>query len=198
MLALVHNAPSTLESYRTSGLGILSSPRRWYRDVGDWPWAADNDAYSKWDAGRFRAMLAGIRELPRPLFVTAPDVVGDATATLSRFEEWYAEFDGFPIALVGQDGLRSSDVPWDDLAALFVGGTSGWKMGLEARTLVYEASERGLHVHFGRVNGRRRLLYAKAIGCDSFDGSSLNWFRDAHLRGFLEQAELPPQGLFHV
>lgn len=193
MLALVHSAPVTLSEYRTPNLGVLSSPRRWYRDVDGWPWAADNDAYSGFDAGRYRAMLDGLRELPPPLFVTAPDVVADARATLDLFDLWLPELQGFPVALVAQDGLVPEAVPWFALSALFVGGLSEWKMGAGAQLLVQEAKERGLHVHMGRVNGRRRIMYAKAIGCDSFDGTSLSWFKDAHLADLLGAAAAPRQ-----
>ena len=52
VMILVHASPTTLEPYRTRDLGILSSPRRFYREsenIESWRWAADNDAFSKWD-----------------------------------------------------------------------------------------------------------------------------------------------------
>lgn len=193
MLAFVHSAPTTLSPYRTANLGVLSSPRRWYRDVEGWPWAADNDAYSAFSAERFAAMLEGIRGLPAPLFVTAPDVVGDAAATLARFREWRYRMSHVPVAFVAQDGLTPEAVPWGEFAALFVGGSTEWKMGPEAARIVAAAKARALHVHMGRVNGRRRIMYAKALGCDSFDGTSLSWYRDRYLRDFLAAAAAPPQ-----
>src|SRR3954470_1595236 len=91
MLILVHAAPTSLEAYRHPNLGVLSSPRRFYLDVEGWTWAADNDAFSAWDAARYRRMLDGISDLPGGLFVTVPDVVGDGTATLELYDEWEAE-----------------------------------------------------------------------------------------------------------
>jgi hypothetical protein len=193
MMILVHSAPPTLADYRTPNLGVLSSPRRFYRNVDGWAWAADNDAYSKWNGGRYLTMLDGIADLPRALFVTAPDVVGDAKATLAAFRVWRPILAQLrhPIALVAQDGMTSA--PWDQIDALFIGGTSVWKMGDGARALVAEARRRGLWVHFGRVNSHQRVRYAKSIGCDSIDGSSLNWFRDRWLRDFLAHADAPTQ-----
>lgn len=203
MILLVHGSPTTLEPYRHPNLGVLSSPRRYYTNIEGWRWAADNDAYSKWDAGRYRQMLDGIHGLPGCLFVTAPDVVGDAKATLALFEEWYDELVACwqPIALVAQDGLTVDQVPWQRIDALFIGGTTEFKMGADAAQLVAAARSRRnrdyqrLWVHMGRVNGHQRLRYAKALGCDSVDGTSLSWFRDRWLPSFLAHAAAPTQQL---
>lgn len=192
-MLLVHASPATLGRQRHPNLGVLSSPRRFYRDVGGWRWAADNDAYSDWDEGRYRLMLAALRGIDGCLFVTAPDVVGDAAETLRRFRAWRDELEGFPVALVGQDGMRPRDVPWCELSALFLGGTSVWKLSVDAARLAREAKVRGLWLHMGRVNSHQRLRYAKAIGCDSADGTSLSWFRDRWLLQFLEHAASPSQ-----
>lgn len=197
MLILVHSAPSTLARYRHPNLGVLSSPDRYYRDVLDWPWAADNGAYSGFDALQYRQMLAEIDQLWGCRFVTLPDVVGDAAATLLLAYDWWREVNrhNLPIALVAQDGLTLRSTPWGQIDALFVGGSSKFKMGEQARELVAEARERGLWVHMGRVNSHQRLRYAKAIGCDSVDGTSFSWFKDRWLRDFLAHAAAPPQEL---
>jgi hypothetical protein len=195
MMALVHASPTTLASYKTKYLGVLSSPRRFYTNIEGWRWAADNDAYSDWNPDRYRRMLDGIWGLPGCLFVTAPDVVGDADRTLELFEEWYDDLNAVlqPLALVAQDGLTTDRVPWRQIDALFIGGTTEFKMGDTARELVAEAQRHGKWVHMGRVNGHRRIRYAKAIGCDSFDGTSLSWFRDRWLLEYLSHAAAPTQ-----
>lgn len=189
-MILVHSSPTTLAPYHTENLGVLCSPRRVYgEELNGWPWAADNDAFSKWDEGRYRAMLERIRERDGCLFVTAPDVVGDAGETLRRFTEWRSELDGFPVALVGQDGL--SEPPWDEFDAFFIGGTTEWKMGQQAARLIRDAKERGKWVHMGRVNSYRRARYAWSLDCDSLDGSQFSWFRDTKLAPFLDRPMLP-------
>jgi hypothetical protein len=171
-------------------LGVFSSPRRFYTDVQGWPWAADNDAFSKWDAGRYLDMLEALADLSGCIFITAPDVVGDAKATTERFWEWQPLLRNIeqPIAYATQDGLTPSEVPWGEIDCLFIGGSDRWKMGEENRTIVSEGKRRGLWIHMGRVNGHQRIRYAKAIGCDSFDGTSMSWFKDHYLREFLLHA----------
>lgn len=142
-------------------------------------------------------MLDGIWGLPGCLFVTAPDVVGDAERTLELFEDWYDELNAtlLPLALVAQDGLIPEQVPWRRIDAVFVGGTSEFKMGEQARGLVNEARVRGKWVHMGRVNSHQRMRYAKAIGCDSVDGTGFSWYRDRWLAEFLAHAAAPRQEL---
>ena len=117
------------------------------------------------------------------LFAAAPDVVGDAAATLHRSQRMldWIRYAGFPAALVAQDGLENLTVPWDDLDALFIGGSTSWKLGAAARELAAEANRRGKWVHMGRVNSLKRLRYADAIGCDSADGTYLTYAPDANL-----------------
>lgn len=198
MIILVHASPTTLAAHRTPHLGVLSSPRRWYRDVDGWPWAADNDAFNGFDPGRFVTMLDGIRELPRPLFVACPDYVGNAAATAVLFWQWRDSIAerGLPVALVAQDGLtvRSLRRCWDDLDALFVGGTDRFKLGPDAAELVREAVDRGKHVHWGRVSSLMRFRYIKSIGGHSCDGSIHNRWRDVYLDRNLAAAAAPAQG----
>ena len=169
------------------GFGRLLVPDHFAR-AGDTaragiPWAADNGCFQRLDVRAFGRMLDAITGLPGCLFVAVPDVVGDAAATLRRWQVWspIVRQTGQPLALVAQDGLRACDVPWDEVGALFVGGTTEWKVGDAAARLVYAAKRRGLHVHMGRVNGRRRFKYAEALGCDSVDGSSFSKWRNTWL-----------------
>lgn len=45
------------------------------------------------------------------MFVAVPDVVGDAKATLEMFERWRVRLDGWPLALVLQDGMEYMEWP---------------------------------------------------------------------------------------
>lgn len=188
MMILVHNAPMSLirDHGNHPNLGVLSSPRCVYRDAHDkgFQWAADNDAYLAWDEARYRAMLETIADIEGCLFVTAPDVVGDAEATLDLFSQWERDLGELPIALVAQDGLEKIDerlIPWKKIQALFIGGTTRWKMGNAARSLGTEAKRRGLWLHMGRVNTKGRVRYAQSIGCDSVDGTTYSMYRQTHL-----------------
>jgi hypothetical protein len=152
-----------------------------YRDAHEkgYRWAADNDAYLAWDEKAFVKMLHTIVGIPGCLFVAAPDVVGDAAQTLERFYRWLPAIraTGQPVGFVAQDGLDDYPPPWDELDALFVGGTTGFKMGASAASAVREARARGKWVHMGRVNTRVRIRYARSLGCDSLDGTSFSMYR---------------------
>lgn len=197
MLLLVHKAHQTLLDHKHPNVGRLVSPRHYGRieDTGQvFRWAADNDAYSAWDQKRYLGMLEAIAGVPGCLFVTAPDVVADAGYTERLYEEWEPVLTnyGLPLGYVAQDGATSA--PWDEIAALFVGGSTEWKLGEQARELVLEAKDRGKWVHMGRVNTWRRLEYAKSIGVDSVDGTRVSKFTDDYLPRFSEMAAAPIQG----
>lgn len=140
-------------------------------------WCADNGCFSgSWDEAKWwRFLEAQAQHAATCLFAVAPDVVGDAAATLTRSEPWFDRIRalGYPVAFVAQDGQEDLPVPWDRFDVLFVGGTDEFKLGPAARRLVAEAKARGLWVHMGRVNSEKRWAYADAIGCDSVDGTYL-------------------------
>jgi hypothetical protein len=146
-------------------------------------WAADNGAFKAFDADRFLAMIERVSRSPRCLFVTVPDVVSDAPATCEQWREWRPRLSAYrlPLAFVLQDGIEPRAVPWDEAAAIFVGGSTGFKLGRDVRALVAEARNRGKWVHMGRVNTRRRLRYAAHVGCHSVDGTGFSRWGDARL-----------------
>jgi len=165
-------------------VGRLVSPRSGNRIKPGERWAADNDAFLAWDKARFRRMLDRFEGIPGCLFVAAPDVVADARATLGRFAEWQPTLAarGFPVAMVAQDGAESLALPWGEVDALFVGGSTDWKLSAHAADLAGEAKARGKWIHVGRVNTRRRLRIAYDIGADSCDGTGWSRFPDLYLR----------------
>jgi hypothetical protein len=101
------------------------------------------------------------------------------------------EVSGQPLAFVAQDGCTRP--PWEQLDVLFIGGTSEFKCGEQARRLVVEAKRQGKWVHMGRVNTDQRMRLAQSWGVDSVDGTSVSRFRDTHLPKRLAQAARPPQ-----
>ncbi len=149
-------------------------------------WAADNGAYSGFDAEGFRRFLAKIQGQPRCLFAVCPDVVADAVGTLNRFDEWSGEVaaTGLPVAFAGQDGIERFPIPWDRFAAWFIGGSTRWKLSQASADLAVEAKVRGKWVHMGRVNTLRRLTAAYQMGCDSIDGSSMSMYGDKYIHRF--------------
>lgn len=146
-------------------------------------WAADNDCYQGLNATAYECMLRLISGLSGCLFVTVPDVVADANATAELWDTWapiVAEYK-LPRALVLQDGITTTDVPWNDLEAVFVGGSTEWKLGHEAAAIVREANARNKWTHMGRVNTQRRIRYAKSIGIKSIDGTKWARFKRLYM-----------------
>ncbi len=169
----------------TGLLGQIVTPAAGNR-VGVGDWIADNAVF----AGKYpgdNAYLAWLaRRLPhadRCRFAVAPDVVGDAAATLALSLPMLPRIRalGYRVALVAQDGLEHLQVPWDAFDCLFIGGSTEWKLGAAARQLTAQAKARSKWVHMGRVNSRVRLQYAAAIGCDSADGTFLAFGPDGNL-----------------
>lgn len=138
------------------------------------PWAADNFAFSGFDPIAFqRSLIAWQEWRDTCLWVAVPDVVGDAVQTWERFQEWEGCIQalGYSLALVAQDGLEDMDIQWSRFKALFIGGSTEWKLSDTAALIIREAKKRGKWVHMGRVNSIARLKYAMTLECDSVDGS---------------------------
>lgn len=161
-------------------LGCLIVPGSRNVPFPDRPWAADNGAFSDFDAEAFLAMLERLQSRRGCVFVAAPDVVGDAAKTLDKFHRWAKVIRSFdlPVALVAQDGLIPGMVPWIEVSALFIGGTTKWKLGPEAEILAREAKRNRKWLHMGRVNTKRRFRHAERIGCDSVDGTFFSRWPD--------------------
>lgn len=180
------------------GCGRLVQPRH-YSSIektahAGIPWAADNDCFQGLDEEAFHKMLARIAGLPGCLFVTAPDIVGDHEATLERWPRWSTVISShkLPPAFVLQDGCPPGYVP-DDAAAVFIGGTTTYKLSEAAALSVATAKQRGIWAHMGRVNSARRMAYAASIGCDSTDGTKYARFKKAWLAEGVNIAAAPPQ-----
>lgn len=205
MLLLVTTAHPNLLRHSHPNLGRLIQPRHYssieQTAAAGIPWAADNDAFGGFGAKeevRFGKMLDRIEGLDGCLWVAAPDVVADAVATLALFDRWEPRLRarGLPVALVAQDGLEALTVPWERLDALFVGGTTGWKLSLAAAGLAWEAKRRGKLVHVGRVNARKRIQYLLSLDCvDSIDGTTFARWRDRWLDLGLGWVSEQPPGL---
>lgn len=151
-------------------------------------WAADNGRFNAPDKYSDERYLAWLDKQNREtcLFATAPDVVGDAEATLALSCPMLNRLrdHGYKAAFVAQDGL--DEPPWDEFDALFVGGTTAWKLGASVPRLVRQANERGKWTHMGRVNSYRRFRLAALIGCDSADGTFLKFGPDKNLPRLLD------------
>ncbi|WP_449060618.1 hypothetical protein, partial [Planomonospora algeriensis] len=201
----------------STGLGTILTPGQGNRfDPRFVRWCADNGCFNEGRRGYpgdepYLAWLETL--LPHAatnLFVTAPDVVGDAAATLERAADMIPRIRAAGhrrVALVAQNGLERLAVPWDTFDVLFLGGgpecapcgyvrphratgkhcprcaapLAEWKTGPAAGRLAREALTRGKRVHMGRVNSYRRLVRAHEFGCFSADGTYITFGPDVNL-----------------
>lgn len=184
------SSPAVRDAIRAGEIGMMCTPAEGRSPVLAAAWAADNGCFGTGYPGDFawrywlRRHRAHVR---RCLWATAPDVVGDAAATLRRSRPHFDAIRalGYRAALVAQDGLNAIGTPWDEFDTLFLGGTTSWKLGPRAAELVHEALRRGKTVHMGRVNSQKRWDYARSLGCSSADGTCLAFAPDANLRRVL-------------
>ena len=162
------------------------------------PFAADNAAYSNWDEGKFFKLLDRLQG-KSPLWVAAPDVVGNAKETDELFAKWWPEIKQkrkLPIALVLQNGQENIGFPahWR-YDAIFIGGDDAFKLGQYARWSVDSHRKMGKWVHMGRVNSWKRLQYALEIGCDSIDGTAFSMYPEVYIPRTLRYLERPQMQL---
>lgn len=144
-------------------------------------------------------------DISRLLFVAVPDAVqmteqgpiGDWAGTLWLFRSWQRALTkrNLPAAIVLQDGATSDTVPWADIAAVFVGGSTAFKEGPAAAAILREAAARGVWRHIGRMQTERRLRLLDVTGFDSFDGTQFSRFPDTYIPTWLERLTHKQEGL---
>lgn len=193
--------PKVVEAMHDGLIGYIDTPAQGNIRPDGVTWCADNGCFSdKWDEAKWwKFLVDNVDDANTCLFAVAPDVVGDAWRTGIRSLPWIEPMRslGYKVAWVAQDGQEHQPLPWLSIDAIFIGGTTNWKLGPHARALVAEAKGRGKWVHMGRVNSEKRYRYAAAIGCDSADGTYLTFGPDVNLPRLLawlrsvHQFELP-------
>lgn len=175
--------------HKSSTLALPS--QRWAADTGCFtqPHTYDDDAYLRW-----------LDPLPRDtnLFATAPDLVADWAGTVKRSASMLPRIRalGYRAAFILQDGMPESWIAWDEFDALFVGGSTAYKLSEDAYRIVSTAKARGKWTHMGRVNSLRRLRAAALSGYDSVDGTFLCFGPDKNLprlTGWLEALRSQPR-----
>ena len=193
MIVLLDTSDDLKQASEEIGLevGQLMTPLTRFSDKG-YKYAIDNGAFSCFDPTSFVSLLERQKaSVARCLFVAVPDVVGSARRTLEAFDYWYPKLAGWPIALVAQDGIEDLPIPWQLLAAIFIGGSTKWKCSDAAIAVVKTGKLLGKWVHVGRVNTPERFDRFAALGVDSIDGTGIS--RYTHMRANLTEMS---KGLF--
>jgi hypothetical protein len=150
----------------------LRTPLTAYRRHGGVPYALDNGCFGGSLPPAWGRMIEEARR-DKPLWATSPDVVFSARRTLELWPRFSRQMNGIPRALVLQDGIGDFDIPWGELAAVFVGGSDDFKISAEARAACVAAKMLGKLVHVGRVNTYARARHWADLA-DSYDGSGIS------------------------
>ena len=174
MKIMLDCSPAKIEEYSKKynySFAQLRTPLTAYGLSGQ-VYGLDNGCFSKFNKKTWRRLVAEAKDNP-PVFVCAPDIVGDARRTLELFDQFYDEIYPLPIALVLQDGIGNFDIDWNRVNAVFVGGSDAFKVSDEAINACKVAKMLDKWVHVGRVNTAGRV--SRWIGlADSIDGSGIS------------------------
>jgi hypothetical protein len=161
---------------------LLTPLTRFSRQNPEACFAIDNGAFAGFDRTSFEGLLEREREFKNLCrFVAVPDVVANARRTLEVFQYWRYRLAGWPLALVMQDGIEDLDIPWNGINAIFIGGSTRFKLSSAAADCIRAARAQSKWVHAGRVNTPGRFEYFEQLGADSIDGTGLSrysWMRE--------------------
>jgi hypothetical protein len=200
---LLDCSPAKIVTYRERygyEFGQLRTPLTSYARAPGIPYAIDNGCFREFHESAWLRLCDEAEQLAddRPLFVTLPDVVGDAMRTAELFEHYKLRTNELPRALVLQDGIERVRIPWQDIRAVFVGGSDQFKCSPAALGAARTAKMLGRWVHVGRVNTAARMRNWLDLA-DSLDGSGISRF-DHMLEDVLWmiRREHPQRSLLHT
>lgn len=176
--------PEVQQQLLATGIGALLTPySQRTLPSPSWTWAADNGCFGKsWTADTWQQWLETRQADHAPLFATVPDVVADHHNTMQRWHTYapIVRSLGYRLAFVLQDGATINNIPLEEFDALFIGGTTHFKLSPHARTIVEHCKANDKWVHMGRVNSKRRIQTAYEWHCDSVDGTYLAFAPDTN------------------
>ncbi len=182
-----------LDVLRAAGWRLMISATGVWRTEG-FRYAIDNGAWTAYQQGtpfdRLRFMQLVSAFGADADFVVIPDVVGAGRDSLAFSKTWISTLIRKPhkmLLLAVQDGMTPKDVSptlrseWKD-ATIASWGQFGY--------------EKGIYVHVGRVNTKRRLALCESSAIHSIDGSGPSRFA-LHAKKMTEWAKQSSLRLFH-
>jgi hypothetical protein len=171
-------SPAKLAEYReryAHDFWQLRTPLTKYARAEGIPYGLDNGLFAGVLHKAVWERMLDEADEDRPVFVTLPDMVGDAQRTSELFEAFRTRTQELPRALVLQDGIERVTIPWEHIVAVFIGGSDAFKTSREAFAAARTAKILGKWVHVGRVNTAARVSAWLGLA-DSCDGSGVARF----------------------
>lgn len=178
MRIMLDCSPLKIEEYSKRynyNFGQLRTPLTAYGLSGKL-YGLDNGCFKRFESKTWRRLVKEAKEqdlIDQPKFVCAPDIVGDARRTLELLNMFLDEIKPLPVCLVLQDGIGNFDINWNNIDAVFVGGSDAFKISSEAVNACKTAKYLGKWVHVGRVNTVERVKNWIGLA-DSIDGSGIS------------------------
>jgi hypothetical protein len=186
---MIYLQPRYVKDMYPSHWGLMITPKGSVKQalLADFPWAADNQAFTtKFNPERFFTWLMKLRVYqPTNLFVTVPDRLFDAEGTLALYRKYAYRIRnmGFKTALVAQNGLENKK-HWPEFDTLFIGGSTDWKKEPAGGLFCCRrAKDMGKWVHVGRLNGESAVKRFILAGADSCDGTNIVFAPDKNWPG---------------
>lgn len=164
-------------------------------------WAMDNEAFTlslRGETFKLNRWLDHWHKVApfssKCLFLVIPDAVASSEATIKLWKVWSPVFRLFcgdvPLAFVAQNGQENLPFP-ADCQAIFIGGSTEWKLSPMALEVISRAKQEGKWVHIGRVNTIKRFRHFELAGADSCDGTGLARFTKKYLPMFTNMVAQP-------
>jgi hypothetical protein len=176
-----------LEKVKEFDMGIMVYPSRTRRpceNLGKVSCALDNGAFRCWQRGYpfmeefFWQTIRDCYDKKIDLdFIVCPDIVTGGKRSLD-FSIEYANSKlrtSQNLALAVQDGVKPSDIDkfcLSNFSHIFIGGSVEWKWETAEQWVDY-AHGKEMKCHIGRCGTLDRLRYARGIGADSVDSTSI-------------------------
>jgi hypothetical protein len=163
--------------------GTIVLPHSWKKTSHCYTYALDNGAFKSWlnktpwDKNAFYALLERSRDWKAADFVVLPDIIGGGLKSLRLSLEHLDRVKSYdyPVYLPIQEGIpvnRIHDI-CDDIDGVFLGGeTMQFKRKIGPK-LSELSDELGLKFHIGKIGTIKNIEWAKEIGADSIDSSSV-------------------------
>jgi hypothetical protein len=177
MKVMLDCSPAKIMEYRERYGDViwqLRTPLTSYARAPGIPYGLDNGCFKTFDRTEWDRLLEQA-EIDSPVFACLPDVVCDAQRTIELFHYFKSHTNGIPRALVLQNGIEHTFIPWDDVHAVFIGGDDKFKFSEIALRAARTAKMLGKWVHVGRVNTARRVRNWLGLA-DSCDGSGMSMY----------------------
>ena len=186
---------TTMIDELSNNWGVIRTPLYYATMPHNRPWILDNGMFT--EKTSINDLFAYMQKMDKYKssckFVVCPDVVCNCIATMDRYRQfaWQIKSLGWTVAFAAQDGQESYPLP-PEYDAIFIGGSTEWKLSGAADYCIKQAQDKGKWTHVGRVNSKKRIRHFQLIGVDSVDGTNPIFSPDRNIPNLDRQLRQEP------